>query len=191
MKIVKTNGKASSVKVRADLARLAARGSQKFLSYSMVSEFLQGNSKLDYETSKVIYTADKSILYVEKFTHSRVAIKKTDHIIALLCIFSEDSFGARILSDEFYDYVSELQERLDECAEHNYNGVQSAVTVMDFLGYSDFLEGKPYDVWFLLYNLFLHKEGLCLILEDTDVPDAALLLTMKYKIENYATRLKS
>lgn len=191
MKIVKANGKASGIKVRADLSRLASSGSQKFLSYSMVSEFLQGNSKLDYETSKVIYTSDKSILYIEKFTHSKVAIKKTDHIIALLCIFSEDSFGARILSDEFYDYVSELQERLDECAEHNYNGVLSAVTVMNFLGYSDFLQGKPYDVWFLLYNLFLHKEGLCLILEDTDVPNSSLLLNMKYKIENYASRLQS
>lgn len=189
MKIVKANGKASGLRVRADLARLAARSSQKFLNYTMVSDFLQGNSKLDYETAKLIYNADKSVLYVEKFVKNRVSIKKTDHIIALLCIFSEDSFGAKILSDEFYDYVEELQERLNECAEHNYHGVHSAVTVMDFLGFSDFLDGKPYDVWFLLYNLFLHKEGLCLILEDTDMPDATLLMNMKYKIENYASKL--
>lgn len=190
MKIVKLQGNVTGMRVRSDLARLASRKSQKFLTYRIVNDFLKGLTKLDYETSKVIYTSDKAVLYVEKFTRSKIPIKKTDHIIALLCIFSEDSFGSRILSDDFYDYVLELQERLDECAEHNYNGVMSAASVMDFLGFSSFLEGKPYDVWYLLYNLFLHKEGLCLILEDTDVPDSSLLMNMKYKIENYAEKLK-
>lgn len=189
MKIVRVEGRATGMKLRADLARLASRSSQKFLSYSVVSEFLKGSTALDYETAKIIFNVDKSILYIEKFMKNGLPIKKADHIIALLCVFSEDSFGARILSDEFYDYVEELQERLDECAEHNYNGVLSAVSVMEFLGFSSFLEGKPHDVIFLLYNLFLHKEGLCLILEDTDMPNATLLFNMKYKIENYAQTL--
>ena len=191
MKIVLAQGKATGIRVRADLARLASRNTQKFIDYSIVSNFLAGKTTLDYDTSKIIFQSDKSVLYVEKFVKSNVLLKKTDHIIALLCIFSEDSFGARILSDEFYDYVEELQERLDEGAEHNYNGVLSAVTIMDFIISSDFLEGRPYDVLFLLYNLFLHKEGLCLILEDTDVPDSSLILNMKYKIEAYAKRIKS
>lgn len=191
MKIVRVNGKASSLRVRADLARLVSRNSQKFLTYQIVSDYLQGRTKLDYQTSKAIYTADKAIDYIEKFVSNKVTVKKADHIVALLCIFSEDSFGSRILSDDFYDYSEELQDRLNACAEHNYHGVHSAVSVMDFLGFSNFLEGRPHDVWFLLYNLFLHKEGLCLILEDTDVPDKSMLFNMKYKIENYATRIRT
>ncbi|MFF2798190.1 hypothetical protein [Lysinibacillus xylanilyticus] len=191
MKIVRLEGTRTGFKVRADLARLAARSSQQFLTYAIVVDFLKGKSKLDYELSKIIHTSDKSVLYIEKFIRNKVTIKKSDHIIALLCIFSEDSFGAKILADEFYDYVEELQDRLNECAEHNYNGVHSAVSIMDFLGHSDFLDGKPYDVWYLLYNLFLHKEGLCLILEDTDTPDSSLLFNMKYKIETYAEKLRS
>lgn len=189
MKIVKTNGEVAGLRVRADLARLATRGSQQFLSYAVVRNYLKGKTKLDYEASKIIYNSDKSLVYIERFVKNKVKIKKSDHIVALLCIFSEDSFGARILSDEFYDYIEELQERLDECAEHNYNGVLSAVTIMDFLGFSSFLEGKPHDVWFLLYNFFLHQEGLALVLEDTDTADSSLLLSMKYKIETYAARL--
>lgn len=179
------------MRVRADLARLAARHSQKFLSYSVVSEYLQGRSKEDREMAEIIINSNRSVTYIEKFVRNKVTIKKSHHIVALLCIFSEDSFGARILADEFYDYEDELQERLDECADHKYHGVFSAVSVMDFLGHSQFLEGRPYDVWFLLYNFFLHKEGLCLILEDTDVPDATFLMNMKYKIENYANKLQS
>lgn len=191
MKIVHSNGKATGLRVRCDLARLASRGSQKFLTRHVVTDYLEGRTELDYETSKMIFNADKSISYIERFVRNRVRIDKTDHIVALLCVFSDDSFGSRILSDDFYDYAEELQERLDMCEEHNFNGVLSAVSVMDFLGFSDFLEGKPYDVWFLLYNLFLHKEGLCLILEDTDVPDASLLLAMKYKIETHASKLRA
>lgn len=190
MKIVKTNGEAVAMKVRADLAKLSIKGSQQFLSYNIVKDFLKGKTKLDYEASKIIYNADKSLIYIERFVQQKVTIKKSDHIVALLCIFSEDSFGARILSEEFYDHIEELQDRLDECKEHNYHGVLSAVTVMDFLGFSSFLDGKPVDVWFLLYNFFLHQEGLALILEDTDTLDSTLLLSMKYKIESYADRIR-
>lgn len=187
MKIVKTND-ASGLRVRADLARLASRSSQQFLTYSTVRNFLKGVTKLDYETSKVIYNVDKSLVYVERFVQNKVPIKKSDHIVALLCIFSEDSFGARILSDEFYDYIEELQERLNECKGFNYRGLQSAVTVMDFLSFSSFLEGKPIDVWFLLYNFFLHQEGMALILEDTDPIDSSLIYTMRYKVEECAKK---
>ena len=189
MKIVYVNNPGTGLRVRSDLARLTASTSQKFLSHSMVRDYLEGKTKLDYKLAKTIMGADKSVLYIEKFVSNKIAIKSADHLVALLCIFSHDSLGSKVLSEEFYDYVGELQSKLDECAKYNYNGVHSAVIIMDYLGNSGFLEGKPIDVWYLLYNLFLHKEGVCLVLEDTDPPDSSLILDMKYRIQRYASKL--
>jgi hypothetical protein len=184
VKIVKSEN--TKTKLRADLARLST---QKFLEIGTVQKFLNGDIKLDYETSKVIHSADKAISYIERFKENGVLITKSDHIIALLCIFSEDSMGTQILSDEFYEHTGELQAYLDSCKSSKYSGVHSAVEVMEFLGVSEFMQGNPYDVWYLLYNFFLLQSGISLILEDTDTPGSAMLLDMKYKVEAYANKL--
>lgn len=185
MKIVKSEN--TKIKLRADLARLST---QKFLEIGTVQQFLLGNLKLDYSTSKVIHNADKAVSYIERFKENGVLITKADHIIALLCIFSDDSMGTQILSEEFYEHTSELQAYLDDCEVSRYSGVQSAITVMEFLGVSEFMQGNPYDVWYLLYNFFLIQSGVSLILEDTDTPGSAMLYDMKYKVEAYANKLR-
>lgn len=184
MKIVESKG--VHLKLRADLARLST---DKFLDAATINSFMQGKIKLDFKTSKVIHTADKAIGYIERFKENGVLITRADQIIALLCVFSEDSMGAQILSEDFYEHTEELQERLDSCGDSNYHGVKSASVVMEFLGFSEFIQGSPFEVWFLLYNYFMMQSGVSLILEDTDTPGPSLLMDMKYKVDLYANKI--
>lgn len=190
MRIVKLD-KRSALRVRSNLAQLTTEGSQQFLTVRVVGEYIIGHTNLPYETSKIICNADKAISYIEKFTRSRVPIKRVEHIVALLCIFSDDSLGGGVLSEEFHTSIPVIQRRMDACYSHGYSEDSVAVEVLDLITSNSLLSNNVYAASFLLYNFFLFKMNLTLILEDTDTRDSSLLLNMKYKVNGYAKKFSS
>lgn len=190
MRIVRLD-KRSALRVRSNLAQLTTEGSQQFLSVRSVGEFLINQSDLPYSTAKIICNADKAISYVEKFTRSRVPIKRVEHIIALLCIFSQDSLGGGVLSEKFHSKIPTIQRRMDDCYSDGYVEDAVAVEVMNLITSDSLLSGNTYASVYLLYNFFLFKMNVALILEDTDARDSSLLLNMKYKVDRHAQKFRS
>lgn len=176
----------AGVRVRTDLAKLSEDSAQIFLTTRAVRGFLKGGDKLDYRTANVISTANKALLYVERFARSRLRVKRVDHIVALLCLYSEDSFGTRVLSPEFGNSLRGLQDVMDGVIEEGYSGVRLAMQVMDYINDNDFLYNKSPAPVYLLYNFLLHQDGYALVLDDTDQIDASLVLSMRYKVQNFA-----
>ena len=176
----------AGMRVRTDLARLSEDSAELFLTTRDVRDFLKGRIKLDHKTSNVINTANKAMLYVEKFAKARVRVRRVDHVVALLCLYSEDSFGTRVLSPEFHTCLKALQEQMDDIVEGGYSGLKLALRVMDFVADNDFLYNKSPAPIYLLYNFLLHQDGYALVLEDTDQLDATLPLNIRYKVHGFA-----
>lgn len=186
MRIVKSTG--AGHRVRADLARLDKKASELFITSRVVQRFMGGEGKLDVKASSIILTADRSIKYVEKFSSSRVRIRRADHIIALLCLYSEDSFGARVLAEDFHKKVRALQELLEGYKDKPYDALTIGLDVISFMSRTEMFYDKSPAPLYLLMNFFLFQEGLSLILEDTDEVNSTLGMTMRYKVESYAKK---